>query len=457
MQPSTNASGSYRSGGTGTGNIPDLSAYSDEPRYDHDKLVQLVGVRDMHIWKWQRLYGIPFPPRNSDRGGPRRYSERDVVATIWLRERIMNSNDVVADVARFFAAQPPSILPSPQPGFTTGPISLGPFGQPLTAPPLPNSNIPRVRGANTTRPLSQHTGELRDGSGALRVPEPEVWVSPDSGHLTQVPPAPDLQRGRPTGSFAGASGSWQIQPGAASGTLGSSVAGQRQYASYAHTSASDIRTLMPQLLRAFARLETADANRVINEAQETRSFESVCLQLLLPAVARVHELWAGAHMSAPEELFAQNYIRGVLEAKFCDSRSRENAPAVFVACAPREVNEIGVLALSVFWRRAGLRVIYFGQGISGDELVDEAMHRRPAAVALWLTSTQRIRAVARIAKRISQMDNPQPLFTYAGPIFVRNPDLQRKISGSYLGDDAETATRRLTAHLGIERAFYVGE
>jgi hypothetical protein len=70
---------------------------------------------------------------------------------------------------------------------------------------------------------------------------------------------------------------------------------------------------------------------------------------------------------------------------------------------------------------------------------------------LTVTSSQRIRSLARLVKAINQLDAPRPFVGFSGPIFVRNLDLQHKVNGIYLGDDAATATWHVTNLLGGDR------
>jgi len=66
---------------------PDFDQYSDEPKYDFQTIVSQVNVRPMILWGWEQQLGVPSGPRAWDEAGMagRRYSERDLVALLWLR------------------------------------------------------------------------------------------------------------------------------------------------------------------------------------------------------------------------------------------------------------------------------------------------------------------------------------------------------------------------------------
>ncbi len=98
-----------------------------------------------------------------------------------------------------------------------------------------------------------------------------------------------------------------------------------------------------------------------------------------------------------------------------------------------------------------MRVVYLGQDIEADSLVQSILARRPALVALSVTTPQRVRSLARLVKAIDQIPSPKPFITYGGIVFVRNPELQRKVHAVYLGDDAGSATWHARNLLQMDR------
>jgi methanogenic corrinoid protein MtbC1 len=198
-------------------------------------------------------------------------------------------------------------------------------------------------------------------------------------------------------------------------------------------------------------LDTAAAHAIVSEALAATSLEAVCVGLLQPALNRIGELWAHRQITMPEERFALNYIRAFLFSHFHATAERPAAPMVFIGCGPREYNDLGALMLATFCRHAGLRTIYLGQDVDASHLVQESRTRRPALIALTITTSQRVRALSRLARELQQGPTPHPIFAFGGPIFARNPELQRRVSGIYLGDDITTATWHLRRLLGLNR------
>jgi len=496
------------SGGLGkTDRPPNLAQFSNDPIYDLVTIVQLVGVRPRILWSWEQQLGIPAPARLTDEvsGNVRRYSERDLIASLWLREQILNGVEPTEAAERLAAAQRDESRTvaggaKPQSGELRRESASGNR--------LGGDDFRPVRAATQTRPLNESdfltgsTGALFGGtsipsgrpapstmaSGASPAPSTGMAASLGMAHSGAFPIPTTTGPLEPKSTEplnAGADGSLYepravavSQPRYSSvqvsrplscplpgplqrpehGRFDERTSGAAWPASSSGVRVSggpaahgrDLRLLVPQLVYAFAHLDTSGANHILNEAISARSVESVCINLLQPALTRVTDLWASRQMSTPEERFATNYVRAHLFSIFHRTPERTDGPLAFVGSGPREQNEVGALMLAAFWRRAGIRVIYLGPDVDGAALIEEARLRRPTLIALWISTPQRVRSLARLAKQAAQMEGSRPMLGFYGPLFLRNPDLQRKVPGVYLGDDAATATFHLTNLLGAE-------
>ncbi len=232
---------------------PDLMQRSGEPRYDTQELVRLVGVPANILWGWEQKLGIPRPIRMVDgRGGSiPRYSDRDVLAVLWLRDQLRAGAQPVEAAVRLFDAQRasqsgslqrpwqivstdtgaspgpisgammpgphnsgqfPAVPPEPR-GATSGPLRSGPTGIPMSGPlgPVIRPNVTSgPLGGGGRMPTNPGLGPNSTGRGATSSP---LWqrpqVSATSGPLTQRP------QSAPTSGPL-----WQGQIAAYSGPLG---------------------------------------------------------------------------------------------------------------------------------------------------------------------------------------------------------------------------------------------
>jgi hypothetical protein len=470
-------------GGSSKGEAPNLADYPDEPQYDLATIVQLVGVRPMTLWAWEQQLGIPRPERVGENSGGtvRRYSERDLVASIWLRDQILTGVPPAEAAAFLLAAQGGGERPGtaghatgadPSRVSTTGPSNLW-SGQSRTLPGGGSSSGPLV--GDLSGPLSRPGESARSGS-VTGEPSTSPWgasAGRSSGPLsgTNWPvqfagqtSGSSVFPGSTTGSFGSgvrSSTTGSFGGGVRSSTTGSFGGGVRSSttgglgwtgARSGPGTGRELRSLVPPLVRAFMMFDTFTANRILDEALLVRQVEAVCLGLLQPALARVSELGTRHELNIPEERYAINYVRHRLATIFVHTPERYDGPAAIVACGPREMYDLSALMLATFWRRAGLQVVFLGVDIDGPALVQAVQKRRPRVVGVSIMSTQRLRALARVAREVTQMDPPAPLFTYSGAVFARHPDLKRKVNGVYLGDDPATATWQVLRLLGLDPA-----
>ena len=438
--------GGFGGGGGGAGDAhndpPRLDAWPPDLRYDTPTVVQLIGVRPMTLWAWEQQLGMQQHTRALDDASAtaRRYSERDVVALVWLRNQILSGATLNESVMRLLRAQESESYPGAQPADSSFPGSG--LGQPMrgvvnTGPLLSSAfSAPRRSPASTRKLTEQETASV---SGTLA----QAGVSMEQASASGT-------RSARSGVLAGESAR-AVPPSLSSGhhtyPLGFS-------AGEATSGARELRALLSPLIRAFATFDTLAANQIVSEALTGRSYETLCLGLLQPTLVRMRDLWSRHELTSPEFQFAQTYIRGVLHALFQSTPERSEAPLVMLGSGPRESDDIGALLLALFWRRAGLRIALLGADVEGDALVEEARRHLPALVALCIQSSQRVRALLRVGKQISQLPTPRPLFVFSGSVFVRNPELQKKVTtvGIYLGDDAGLATFHVRQLLGYEQA-----
>jgi methylmalonyl-CoA mutase cobalamin-binding subunit len=392
-----------------------------------------VGVRPATLWAWEQQLNITHVISTGNTGplGGRRYSERDLRATTWLRDQIMAGHRPAEAAERLAAAQ------GGQAGAGRSGAHPNPPSLPGLAAPATRDLPPPPRWSETSAPNWARERTAGDsGAHPRELPQPAPGTS---GALAAPMPIPrpvahGLERAGPT---SGA-----------------------QWPASAQASARELRSLVPSLVRAFGLFDTYAADRIMNEALAVRHLETACIGLLLPALTRVSEMAARREASLSEERFAITYVRARLYHVFAATQERFDGPLVTVTCGPREWHDIGALTLATFWKRAGMRVIFLGQDMEGEGLVEDSRLRRPQLVCVSIMSTQRLRALARIAKAIGQIEAP-PIFTYSGAIFARNPELRQRIAGTYLGDDPASATwqalRLLSAAPPAARAHGAGQ
>lgn len=379
--------------------LPELATYDDEPIYDLTTVADLLGVRRMTLWAWEQQLRVPYRPRADTTPGHPRFSERDLVALLWLRDQILGGASPYEAAARLLPALEassalglPSTLPTPH--GTAAPAPLH--------PPTSTPGVPAAEGESAA-----------PSAYAASVPA-DIASFPAAAPIT--PPAWLARIARP--DFE-------------SGT----------------TIQMDLPSAISGLLQAFAALDSGRASAIIERALGSYPIEDVCTGILLPALARVESLSGRNEVALAETLFARNYVRALLFAHFVSAVERQDYPLVFLGCAPKEDDEVPALLLGLFWRRVGLRVVYLGPDLEASALMQQFETHRPALLALTASQPQRVRALGRLAREIGTVPDPPVLFGFYGRTFAQNRELHARVAGLYLGDDPTTATRLVRQHL----------
>jgi methylmalonyl-CoA mutase cobalamin-binding subunit len=521
---SPNTNWGRRTGGLGrTSPVepPDLRRYSTMPRYDMATIADLVGVRAVTLWAWEQNLGVIAHDPAAEAATGLRYSERDLIVLIWLRDQIVAGVDPLLAAQKLREAivaaggTPPAMptvprTPSRPLGSPTGRL-LDPTLNPPSRP-YPRADAPTPDGTPVGRVTPENMPLVRGtdapiGPGSFPSMRPDSSVYPPSMPYTrpvdpaqaspsrpmQGPPSmpmsqhpsqrlPDAMSGSPSMPMSqhpsqrlpdampmsmpasqpitrGVRGSEPSQPisriGASRHTPESvmpqsqpHVGGQVISQTWVGAMPSrDLRTLVQPLMQAFAMLDAPTASRLLDDAFMSRSVETTCLTLVAPALARIQELWMRKEEPLAEGLFGMNVLRSRLFRLFDVLPENASAPLTFVATGPDEPHEINALMLALFWRRIGLRVVYFGQGATGQAVVASARKLRPRVIGLTVTTPARARLIGQMNAEISKFEVPRPNVCLVGDVLARDPALRKKMGGIYLGADAGEATQQVRQFL----------
>ncbi|HKS71149.1 MAG TPA: cobalamin-dependent protein, partial [Ktedonobacterales bacterium] len=183
-----------------------------------------------------------------------------------------------------------------------------------------------------------------------------------------------------------------------------------------------LNSLAGTLQEHFAALHEQDAVRTIAQALAVYSVDETCLHLLQPVLVEIGRRWAEGSVGATVEHFASAVIRALLDGLFRSAPASEGGPLVLVGCAEGELHELGALMLALFLRRAGLRVAYLGQSVTGESLAATVAALRPACVALSTTVEGHVPALAEAGRQLASRPGA-PFFCFGGQAFEAHPEL----------------------------------
>lgn len=212
-----------------------------------------------------------------------------------------------------------------------------------------------------------------------------------------------------------------------------------------------------RLIEAFLHFDEQGAEKVLNELFSLYTIEDVLAEVIYPAMVKVGDMWHSGDIGVPTEHFASAYVERKIMTLMNAQPSNHDAPLIVSGCAPHEHHELGILLISLFLRRTGLRVIYLGQNVPFVDLQAALEALRPAMLALSASSEESASELIQIGEMLTHMSAPRPLFAYGGRAFEVNTHLSEQIPyGIYLGgEDARHAARTVLRH--VRRHLYEQE
>jgi methanogenic corrinoid protein MtbC1 len=202
--------------------------------------------------------------------------------------------------------------------------------------------------------------------------------------------------------------------------------------------------LQNRLLSAFLNLDEKEAEAVMTEALGVYNVEDFCILLIEPVMTEIGERWADGSLSVTVEHFASSVVRAQLFNLFKTSPRTEKGPLVLATCAPGEFHEIGLLIVSLFLRRYGLKIIYLGQSIEVSDYMASINQWKPDLVCVSVATMAGLGGLVEVARRIEQLpEDDQPIFSFGGRVFNIHPELSSKLPGYFLGVNATDASRKV--------------
>jgi len=161
--------------------------------------------------------------------------------------------------------------------------------------------------------------------------------------------------------------------------------------------ASEIDSRVLSLVDSAETFDEEALLEILIAAKCSMGIEAAVEEIALPALIEVGNRWQRATMSTGGEHLLSEVVRSWLGGL---SRALPSTPAsaprVVVACPEDEHHDIGALALTLFLRREGLRVAYFGADMPTGALMEVVRSGAFAALCLSVTAFASL-PTARIA------------------------------------------------------------
>jgi methanogenic corrinoid protein MtbC1 len=191
-----------------------------------------------------------------------------------------------------------------------------------------------------------------------------------------------------------------------------------------------------ELLAALMAFDEARADALVSEAFAIYPVEQVAEEVLTPTLVEVGERWHRGEATVVQEHFATAILRRRLSVMFRAYDQPAAGPLAITGAAPTEWHDVGILLVSLALRRNGWRVIYLGQNVPADQLLQEIRKLRPDLVCLSAATREGALELVQVYEGVAALPAPRPRLVFGGHAFNLTPDLRDRFSGAYVSASA---------------------
>ncbi len=193
------------------------------------------------------------------------------------------------------------------------------------------------------------------------------------------------------------------------------------------------------LAQALMNLDDRRADEIMEQAFALYTMATVYVELITPTLVEIGEAWHRGDISISTEHYATTYLRGRLLGLLQAYPHRSDMPMIMVGCAPNERHEVGALIFAVMLRQQGYNVVYLGQDVPIEDVIETALRERPAMVCLSASNPNTALALRDAKLGLEKAGPHAPLFGYGGRAFDADPALRDAVPGYYLTNDPREA------------------
>lgn len=201
---------------------------------------------------------------------------------------------------------------------------------------------------------------------------------------------------------------------------------------------SSLNAITERLTTALLSHDLQQADQIIGETLAVYPLERLLTEVIPTALVGIGQAWHDGEISVATEHLATNFMRNRLLMWMSTGPTTYEVPPVVLTCAPDEWHEMTLLIFGVLLRRQRWPVAYLGQALPLEDLGDFISETHPDAVVMVAMTEEGAANLAQWPTALPAVARSgNPVMTYAGAVFARQPEWQEKVQGLYLGDSVE--------------------
>lgn len=199
-------------------------------------------------------------------------------------------------------------------------------------------------------------------------------------------------------------------------------------------------------------LLASNSARALGLAQELMargmSYESLCIEVIQPALHEVGRMWQTVRASVAQEHVATAITQNVLAQVFEPKVAATDPPRRMVACAPEgEHHGIGLRIISDFAVRSGWEVLYLGTSVPHRDLVSFVEEHQPDVVAVTTSVPMTLPSTRECFRALASL-HTRPLLVGGGNAFGGRAQAAHSVGADVFAADARAFMEVLDARFG---------
>lgn len=173
-----------------------------------------------------------------------------------------------------------------------------------------------------------------------------------------------------------------------------------------------------RLLSAMLDLDENKFNAELNFAVGRFGFEQTMIQLLIPFLRKIGMMWRTGESTIIQEHFVCSLIRKKLCSAINELPSvSEKSHDSFLLFLPKdEYHEIGLLFSEYILKKRGRKVVYLGQSVPVEEILEYAKRYKPAYLLTFFTAAYSKEDICRYIGKISPAVFPSTFLMAGNPL-----------------------------------------
>jgi DNA-binding transcriptional MerR regulator/methylmalonyl-CoA mutase cobalamin-binding subunit len=168
------------------------------------------------------------------------------------------------------------------------------------------------------------------------------------------------------------------------------------------SSSNGTDTHIDSLVKAMVELDEARFEKTISSATLNLGFEDTVIKVIYPFLERIGVLWLSGSINPAQEHFVVNILRQKLLVAIDNLPVKPTATAKrFILFLPEnEFHELGLLFYSYLVRKSGHRIIYLGQSVPFNDLLEVARVKEPDALVTSFVAAMGLDEVKEYVHRL---------------------------------------------------------